>query len=118
MIHIYGLKNCDTTQKAIKWCKANGHTATFHCYKEEPPTLQFITTCLAQVPLTKLLNTQSTTYRSLSDQQKQQASSPQHASALLVQYPSLIKRPLIILPSGSISLGWREADFAALVATI
>ena len=32
---IYGIKNCDTMQKAFKWLDAHQITYTFHDYKKE-----------------------------------------------------------------------------------
>ena len=34
MITIYGIKNCDTMQKALKWLDARGTEYVFHNYKE------------------------------------------------------------------------------------
>ncbi len=35
MIKIYGIKNCDTMQKAMKWLDAKKVKYQFHNYKEE-----------------------------------------------------------------------------------
>lgn len=108
MVQIYGLKNCDTTQKAIKWLRSRDVAFTFHDFREEPPAAGQINKWLQHVPLARLLNKQSTTYRSLPEQEQQLAGTAETAVGLMVSYPALIKRPLAVFAHGAVLAGWKE----------
>lgn len=101
---IYGLKTCDTCRKAIK----------------SLPDAEFIDVRSVGIPTQvledaylalgeKLLNTRSTTWRELSQDERKRP-----ALALLRDHPTLMKRPLI-QTSGQFYLGWTPEVQAALV---
>lgn len=100
---IYGLKNCDTCRKALKALpdfslvdvRADGLPATL------------LERALAQFD-DKLVNTRSTTWRGLSEEER--AGAP---LALLQAHPALMKRPLIER-DGELYLGWDKSTQAAL----
>jgi len=115
MITIYGIHNCDTVQKAIKWLDKNKIPYTFHNYKEsgiDKPTLEL---WLKQLPVDKLINLRSTTFRELSDDEKAGIANKSSAIALMIKYNSIIKRPVWDFGNGNLYLGWNEADISKLV---
>ncbi len=115
MIKIYGIKNCDTMQKAMKWLDAKKVAYEFHNYKEtgiDKPTLQV---WLQHFATDKLINTKGTTYRALSDEEKASISNKTKAIALMVKNPSLIKRPVWDFGNGTFFLGWDEKEVAKLI---
>ncbi len=102
-MQIFGLKNCDTCRKAVKALpqaqlldvRADGVSA-------EIMAAAFETFGDA------LLNTRSTTWRGLSDQER--AGAPLD---LIAQHPALMKRPLIV-NGAQMYLGWGKDTQAAL----
>ncbi len=57
-----------------------------------------------------LLNKRGTTFRQLSDEQKN-ALDEAHAKALLLEYPAMIKRPLLVTRN-QYHLGFKPAEYA------
>lgn len=65
MTHIYGIKSCGSVQKALKFLDEHSITYTFHDFKTVPVSREKVETWAAQVPLSTLLNTKGTTYKTL-----------------------------------------------------
>lgn len=114
MIHIYGIPNCDTVQKAIKWLNAHKVAYTFHNFREEGISKSTLETWLKHFPADKLINTRSTTYRSLTDEEKKATGSEAKAIALMMEHHSIIKRPVWDFGNGTYLLGWDEAKLSEL----
>ncbi len=115
MITIYGIKNCDTMQKALKWLSANNLTYTFHDYKVSGIDKNTIAEWLKHYPADKVINTKGTTFRGLTDIEKAGIVDKQAAIALMIKNPSLIKRPMWHLGKGNYFLGWNEIELAKLL---
>jgi arsenate reductase len=92
---IYGIKNCSSVSKVRTQFDAAGISYDFLDFKKQPPSKAQLQQWLATVSLATLLNKQSTTWRKLSEEEKQQADSLEGAITLMHLYPSLIKRPVI-----------------------
>jgi len=92
---LYGIPNCDSVKKAQKWLLQNKIPYTFHDYRKDGITNTLIESFLENMPWADLLNKRSTTYQQLNDQQKRSIT-PETITDLLIEYPTLIKRPLII----------------------
>lgn len=95
MLTVYGIKNCDSVKKALKWLNANNLPYSFLDFKTTPPTIDLIDVWATEANWTKLLNKHSKTYRELSTEEKA-VSSREDAIALLLKYPLLVKRPVIV----------------------
>jgi arsenate reductase (glutaredoxin) len=65
MTHIYGIKSCGSVQKAIKFLDAHAIAYTFHDFKSSPVSREKIELWATQTPISLLLNTKGTTYRTL-----------------------------------------------------
>ena len=115
MIHIYGIKNCDTMQKALKWLDAKKLDYTFHNYKEDGIDKATIERWLKHLPLDKLLNTRSTTFRDLPENERAGTADRSKAIALMMQHSSIIKRPVWDLGNGKFFLGWDEKAISSLL---
>ncbi|MEP3052390.1 MAG: arsenate reductase [Erythrobacter sp.] len=113
-IHIYGIPNCDTVKKARKWLDANGIEFTFHDYKKEGADPAKLMTWIAAEGADIVLNRRGTTFRKLSDAQKAGIDA-QKAVALLQEYPSMIKRPVVEYPGG-ILVGFKEETWSAALS--
>ena len=108
MIRIHGLKNCDTCRKALSELKAAGHDASLRDVRAEPLSDAEITRFLTAFG-DALVNRRSTTWRGLGDAER--ASDPK---GLLMEYPSLMKRP-VITAGDALYLGWTGETRAALL---
>lgn len=106
-ITIYHLKNCDTCKKAIKAIEATGMPLTKIDVRADGVNAKELTRFANAVGFEALLNTRSTTWRGLSDTDKADVDL-QKALALILEHPTLMKRPVIIDTSGEITVGWTK----------
>ena len=106
MTTLYGIKTCDTCRKAVKALESTGQTVTFRDVRADPPDEVTLAQFLDAFGMA-LLNTRSTTWRALSDAER--AEPPM---TLLVQNPTLMKRP-VIEGRGGLTLGWTKDVEAA-----
>jgi arsenate reductase (glutaredoxin) len=104
-ITLYGIPNCDTVKKARTWLDANGIDYTFHDFKKNGITRELIAGWLPDVPWDVLVNRKGTTWRNLSDEQKAAVSDDKSATALMLESPSVIKRP-VLSGAGKTSVGF------------
>lgn len=102
MLTIYGLKTCDTCRKAAKALEAAGHQVGFRDIRSEPMGEAKLAELLGLFG-DKLVNTRSTTWRSLTAEQQRLP-----ALRLLAEHPALMKRPVIDY-GGQVTLGWDKA---------
>ncbi|MFT6905874.1 MAG: Spx/MgsR family transcriptional regulator [Oleiphilaceae bacterium] len=92
---LYGIPNCDSIKKAQKWLSLNNIPYTFHDYRKDGLDKALIESFLENLDWTALLNKRSSSYRQLSEQQKISLSA-ETITDLFIEFPTLIKRPLII----------------------
>ena len=110
--HLYGIPNCDTVRKARKWLEARELEYAFHDFKQEGADPANLKEWIADKGLDIVLNKRGTTYRKLSDDEKAAAGDPDRAVALLVQHPSMIKRPVAVHSGGTL-VGFKEEEWSA-----
>lgn len=111
-IALYGIPNCDTVKKARGWLEAQGIEYVFHDYKKEGADPERIAGWIAAAGLDLVVNRKGTTYRALSDADKDKAASPGTAPAILAANPSVIKRP-IVEHEGGLLVGFKADEWAA-----
>lgn len=92
-LHLYGIPNCDTCRTTLKWLTTRNVPHTFHDFRKEGLPAGQVQAWVASAHGPYLLNKRSTTWRQLSDEQKKTAESD--LAALLLEHPTLIKRPVI-----------------------
>jgi len=110
MLIVYGIPNCDTIKKTINYLIINEIEFVFHDYKKEGISLEKLLDWTAQHPWEILLNRAGTTYKALSDAQKESIKDAQSAAALMTEMTSLIKRPVIEKEGKIIKIGWKPAE--------
>ena len=93
MLTIYGIPNCDTCRKARKWLEAEGVAHRFHDLREDGLDRAMLERWSTRVDWKKLLNTRSTTWRGLAAKEKQDLDAGK-AIALMLEHPTLVKRPV------------------------
>jgi Spx/MgsR family transcriptional regulator len=109
---LYGLKNCDTCKKALGALKGAGHNVSFVDIRAEADLADKVPAWLKAAGPDKLINRRSTTWRQLSDAQKVAAGSGD-AAELLIDHPTLIKRP-VVEHGADVFVGWDKAVSGAL----
>jgi len=113
---LYGIPNCDTVRKARAYLSDNGIAYDFHDYKIEGITSDKIKEWLTQIPLDKLFNKASTSWRELTEQQKAAASSKANAIKLMVKSPTIIKRPVLEDDGGKVlAVGFKKEVYDSLM---
>lgn len=104
---VYHLKTCDTCRKAIKALKAAGHDLALIDVRAGGLSRNDIASLTEKAGWQTLLNTRSTTWRSLTEADKDGLDAPK-AIALMAAHPTLIKRPVIV-NGEAITVGWTPA---------
>ena len=92
---VYGIPNCDTVQKAIKWFKANNVAFEFHDFKKEGISAKKLKEWDKKAGYEKFLNKKGTTWKAVDDNVKESIVSANEALPLLQEKTSIIKRPVI-----------------------
>lgn len=110
---LYGIKNCDSCRRALKWLEARNVPFTFHDFRVNGLDENLLKTWLESSQAASLLNKRSTTWRQLSDRQKQAAETD--PTPLLLDHPTLIKRPVITDGASILSIGFAEKQMEDLV---
>lgn len=94
MITIYGIRNCDTMKKAFAWLDGHGVAYSFHDYKKTAPDEALLKKWAAQADWERLINTRGPSFRKLPPEKRADLTQ-QKAFALMLDNPSMIKRPII-----------------------
>jgi arsenate reductase len=103
---VYGLGNCDTCKRALKELDAAGHDVTLVDIRAETDLDAKVPVWIQAVGADDLVNRRSTTWRSLSTEEKS-AVEQDDAEALLIANPTLIKRP-VIEAGADVYVGWTK----------
>jgi arsenate reductase len=114
MITVYGIKNCDTCRKALKWLVAEGIKHRFHDFRIDGLDASSLSVWIEVVGWEKLLNRRGTTWRNLPQEDKD-GIEEEKAKVLMANNPTLIKRPLFEAGS-AILVGFSSDQQAALKA--
>jgi Spx/MgsR family transcriptional regulator len=113
MTTIYGIKSCDTMRKAQAWLDEHGVPYAFHDYKKSGIDLARLERWSRIVGWKTLLNRAGTTFRRLpaADTARLDES---RALRLLVEHPSMIKRP-VLERDGRVVVGFEPEIYARLL---
>jgi arsenate reductase len=95
MLTLFGIANCDTVKKAQRWLEQHAIDYRFHDFRRDGLDSTVMQKWLKQVDWSDLLNQRSRTWRELDADQKQNLSKDK-ALQLMLDHPTLIKRPVII----------------------
>jgi len=111
---VYGIPNCDTVKKARVWLEEHGVAFEFHDFKKAGVSAALLEGWLADVPLDTLVNRRGTTWRGLADDVKAAADTPAGAIALMIDKPSVIKRPVVVVEGRVKTLGFSADHYTTL----
>ena len=100
-------------RKARKFLDTSGTTYQYHDFRVDGFDAETLKKWIKQVGFEKLLNTRSTSWRHLKNVQKQNISE-QSAIKLMLENPTLIKRP--VLANGKkLFVGFKESEYQQLL---
>lgn len=110
---LYGIPNCDTVKKARAWLADQGVAYQFHDFKKAGVPAERLDDWMRAVGRDKLLNRQGTTWRKLPPDAQLHAGNEQGARALMLEQPSVIRRPVVDWPDGEVTVGFHAPDWKA-----
>lgn len=110
---VYGLKNCDSCKTAMKALDAAGLAPRFVDIRAEADLVVKVPAWLDKVGAKALVNTRSTTWRNMSDEDR--AIADGDPAGVLIAHPTLIKRP-VIEAGHTVRVGWTAATLDTLTA--
>ena len=112
LITVYGIPNCDTVKKSRVWLTEHGVDYQFHDFKKAGVPESHVPTWIAQATWEKLVNRQGTTWRKLDTSIQQSVTDAASATQLMLDNPSVIKRPVVEWADGSVTVGFDEAAWS------
>ena len=113
-ITIFGIKNCETMNKARAWLDKRGVDYAFHDYKTAGIDRARLEAWAGKVGWEALLNRAGTTFRKLPEADKA-GLSEKKAIALMLAQPSMVKRPVLELGGGKLLVGFKPADYSKVL---
>lgn len=108
MTALYGIANCDQVRKARLWLDVHAVPYTFHDFKKSGITRELLARWLEDIAWDVLLNRKGTTWRTLSDDCKAAVIDATSATGLMLESPSVIKRP-VLCHNGQTHVGFTDA---------
>lgn len=112
MTTVYGIKNCDTVKKALKWLDKNNIDYTFHDFRADGIDEKLVSDFTNKLDWELLLNKRSTTFRLLDDEIKNNLNETTFKQLILSQ-PTLIKRP-VLLSNNTLHLGFKDEQYQVI----
>ena len=107
-LQVYGIPNCGTCKKALKWLDANGVDYDFINTKDQPPSPEQITDWVATLTAKPMRNTSGLSYRALGEDKK--TWSDEQWIAAFAEDAMLLKRPLFVKNKKAILVGFRAKE--------
>lgn len=118
MTTLYGIPNCDTVKKARAWLEKSKVDFNFHDFRKDGLERALVQEWLDSVGNDVLVNKRSTTWKQLSEAEKETALSA-NAADILLEHPTLIKRPVLVVSTSHakdkhIQVGFKADEYATL----
>lgn len=112
-MRLFGIPNCDTVKKARVFLAQRGVACEFHDFRKLGVPSQRLGAWAESVGWERLLNRQGNTWRKLDECVRQGVLDAASARDLMLAAPSIIKRPVVEWPDGSISVGFDASEWSA-----
>lgn len=108
---------CSTCKKAKKWLDDNNISYIDRHIKENNPSYEELKLWLEKsgLPVKKFFNTSGMQYRALELKDKLPGMSVEEQLQLLATDGMLVKRPLVVTDEGKVLIGFKEADWSAIL---
>lgn len=115
-MRIYGISSCNTVKKALTWLDEHDQRYEFYDFKKHGVDADLLAVWAQQCGWEKLLNRQGMTWRQLPDALKSDITSQEAAFAVMLEKPSIIKRPVLEYAQ-QIVIGFNPVVYAAITGT-
>lgn len=114
MIKVFGITNCSTVKKARLWLEDKKIDYVFHDFKKSgvPDCLD---DWIQKLGWELLLNRKGTTWRKLSPEEQNQVKDAASAKAVMLENPSVIKRPVVVRDGQAILIGFDEQAWSEVL---
>lgn len=109
---MFGIKNCDTIKKAKKWLEQENIAFEFHDYRQQGIEREWLTNAVSELGWELVLNKRGTTYRQLSQEQKD-SMDESLAIELMLEQPAMIKRPILSVDD-QLHIGFKADQYAEI----
>lgn len=110
---VYGIRNCDTMRKAFAWLDEHGVAYVFHDYRKAGIAGDKLATWVSRAGgWQHVVNKGGLTFRGLPETTKDSLDD-QRAIALMIEKPSMIRRPIIEADGGKLIIGFSDESFIA-----
>ncbi len=116
-VHMYGIPNCSTVKKARLWLESQGVNYQFHDFKKQGVTREQLAAWAQQLGWETLLNRKGTTWRKLADARKAAINDADAAFTLMIEQPSVIKRPLL-QQDHALLIGFDKAEWNQMTQSL
>lgn len=107
-LQVYGIPNCGTCKKALKWLQDKGVDYEFINTKEAPPSRDTIAAWIETLGSKSMRNTSGQAYRALGDEKK--TWTDVQWLAAFSQDAMLLKRPLFVQNGQAVLVGFNESE--------
>jgi Spx/MgsR family transcriptional regulator len=108
---LYGIANCDTVKRARAWLAEQRIEAAFHDFKKAGVPPVRLDAWLLAAGWERLLNRRGTAWRKLDDALRESVVDEASARAVMLAWPSVIKRPVVEWDTGRITVGFDAAKW-------
>lgn len=113
MLHIIGIKNCDTVKKTLKWLEERDIEFTFQDVKKDPLSDEEVLDIVKKLSIETVINKRGTKWKSLNVADKKL--SDQQLFDLVTEHQTMIKRP-VIYREDSVMIGFDEDALESFIA--
>lgn len=109
---LFGIPNCDSVKRARAWFAAQAGVApVFHDFKKAGLPEPELDAWVEAVGWERLLNRKGSTWLGLDDAARAAVVDASAAKRAMLAQPSLVKRPVVAWPDGSITVGFDASLF-------
>jgi len=108
-ITIFGIASCDSCRKARKWLDSEGLSYRYHDLRLDGVPEQALLAWVRRAGWEAMLNRRSATWRRIPDVDRDIQDDAQ-AVALMLEYPTVIKRP-IVCAGRELLIGFNEEAY-------
>lgn len=112
-VRVFGIRQCDTMKKAMRWLDAHGVDWSFCDYRNPPVDEATLRRWAEVAGWERLLNRRGLTWRKLSEAERSGLDEPK-AIQLMAAHPTLIKRPVLEFEDGRIEVGFSSERYTEL----
>jgi arsenate reductase (glutaredoxin) len=113
MTTIYGIKNCQTVQKALKFLDDKKIQYTFHDYKKQGIDIEHLEKWCKELGWQKVLNRSGMMWRKADEETKAKVVDQKTSIEFMLHTPTSIKRPILETEKGLL-IGFVESEYAQL----